>query len=94
MTKSTDKEPNKKVFQDRSKEADFWKKNISQAWSGGKLIKVQFAKKLSETINIRLDQKTLRIVRSRASKKGIGPTQLIRMWIKERIDSADVHLSS
>jgi antitoxin component of RelBE/YafQ-DinJ toxin-antitoxin module len=39
-------------------------------------------------INIRLDPKTIDYVRQEADRKGIGPTQLIRMWIKERINES------
>ena len=67
---------------------------IDEAIKNSKPIKVGFARNLSETINIRLDSKTLAIVKSKAEEKGLGPTQLIRMWIFERINKTNVHLSS
>lgn len=76
---------NKSIFKDREKEANFWEKHFTEAWAAGKTGKVEFAKNLSETVNIRLDKPTLTIVRSEAKAKGLGPTQLIRMWIMEKI---------
>ena len=78
--------PDKSVFEDRKKEAKFWENNFDEAWKAGKLSKVVFAKNLSETVNIRLDPKTLTTVRNQAKAKGLGPTQLIRMWIMEKIN--------
>ncbi|MCL4390267.1 MAG: BrnA antitoxin family protein [Patescibacteria group bacterium] len=78
-------EPDESIFRDREKEAAFWEKNIKQVRATAKPIKVKFAKNLSATLNIRLDPQTLHNVRSQASKKGLGPTQLIRMWIMEKM---------
>lgn len=79
------KEPSLSVFKDRNKEASFWEKNFKEVIKSAKPVEVRFAKNLSKSINIRLDDKTLAAVRVEAAKKGIGPTQLIRMWIKERL---------
>lgn len=54
-----------------------------------KTVRAEFSKNLSEGITIRLDAETLARVRSQASKKGIGPTTLIRMWIMERLATPD-----
>lgn len=76
----------KSVFKDRNKEAKFLEENYREIWKTGKPIKVRFAKNLSETLNIRLDSGTLHNVKNQARKKGLGPTQLIRMWIMEKIE--------
>ncbi len=47
----------------------------------------RFAKKLSEGLNIRLDLDTLARLRAKAEEKGIGPTTLARMWLKERLQA-------
>ncbi|OGG03452.1 hypothetical protein A2W14_05345 [Candidatus Gottesmanbacteria bacterium RBG_16_37_8] len=78
--------PDKSIFKDSKKEAKFWEKNYKETWKHGKPVKVKFARNLSEIINIRLDPNTLNDVRSQAKKKGLGPTQLIRMWIMEKIN--------
>ena len=85
MKKTKQPVPDESIFKDRDKEAKFWEENFDKAWEAGKRVKVKFAKNLSETINIRLDSQTLNIVRDEAKEKGLGPTQLIRMWIIEKI---------
>ncbi len=77
--------PDESIFKDREKEAAFWEKNIKTVRFNAKPIEAKFAKNLSATLNIRLDPQTLQDVRSQASKKGLGPTQLIRMWIMEKM---------
>lgn len=86
--------PTKSIFQDREKEAKFWEENFDEVLKDGKSIKVSFAKNLSETVNIRLDPQTLTTVRKQAKRKGLGPTQLIRMWIMEKIDEKYNHPAS
>lgn len=81
------KQPSISIFKDRDKEAQFWEMNYKKIREAGKPVKVKFAKDLSETINIRLDPNTLALVRHEAKEKGLGPTQLIRMWVMERIGS-------
>ncbi len=83
--------PNKSIFKDRNKEAKFWEENYKETWNKGRPIEVKFAKNLSTTINIRLDPKTLDSVRSVAHRKGLGPTQLIRMWIMEKVGRRSSH---
>ncbi len=85
--------PDEAVFKDQEKEADFWEKNFDEAWKKGKSSKVSFAKNLSETLNIRLDPTTINIVRDEAKAKGLGPTQLIRMWIMEKIGKKSSRMS-
>jgi hypothetical protein len=80
------KKPTLSIFKNQEKEATFWEKNHKAAWKSGKRKKVTFSKNLSSTVNIRLDPKTLKNVRTQAKKKGLGPTQLIRMWIMEKIE--------
>jgi len=77
--------PDESVFKDRENEAKFWEEHFDDAWAAGKPVNVAFAKNLSETVNIRLDPITLTTVRKEAKAKGLGPTQLIRMWIMEKI---------
>ncbi|MDP1722263.1 MAG: CopG family antitoxin [Candidatus Gottesmanbacteria bacterium] len=84
------KAPDTSIFKDRDKEAKFWEENYRETWKTGKPIKVRFAKNLSMTLNIRLDPSTLHTVKNQARKKGLGPTQLIRMWIMEKIEGKHI----
>ena len=81
------KKPDASIFKNLQKEAAFWEKQYKATWKAGTPVTVRFAKNLSETINIRLDSPTLDDLRGKAREKGLGPTQLIRMWIMERLRS-------
>lgn len=73
-------------FKSREEEAKFWDTHDTTDFENEfKPAKVRFAKKLSGGINIRLDPETLQTLRSRARKKGVGPTTLARMWILEHL---------
>lgn len=85
MKKTTKFPPDKSIFKSREMEAKFWEEHFDEAWKAGKSDKVKFAKNLSSAINVRLDPVALDIVRSEALKKGLGPTQLIRMWVMEKV---------
>ena len=53
-----------------------------------KTVKVRFAKKLSnlsETLHIRLEPEDVVKLRQEAHKKGIGPTTLVHMWVREHL---------
>lgn len=82
------KEPDISVFQDREKEAKFWEENFDKV--PRKAIKVKFSRNLSSTLNIRLDPQTIQSVRNQAVKKGLGPSQLIRMWIIEKLNNKNI----
>lgn len=83
MTKTS----NKTLFQNRNREAGFWEKNFSKAWKKGKPVRTKFSGNLSETINVRFDSRTMDTLRTHALKKGLGTTQLIRMWITEKLQT-------
>ena len=59
--------------------------DMADYWDELKPVKLPFAKRLSQGLNIRLDPDTLAELRAQASEKGIGPTTLPRMWILERL---------
>ncbi len=75
-------------FASREEEARFWDTHdMADYWDEFKPVKVHFAKNLSEGLHIRLDPETMNELRSEATHKGVGPTTLARMWIKERLQS-------
>ena len=84
--------PDDSIFKDREKEAKFWEENFDKALATSKPVSAKFAKNLSKTLNIRLDSVTLNDVRKQAKAKGLGPTQLIRMWIMEKLDGKHTSL--
>ncbi len=73
-------------FASREEETEFWDTHdITDYLDELTPVKVRFAKNLSEGITIRFDTDTLATLRHEAKKKGVGPTTLARMWIKERL---------
>ncbi len=74
-------------FKSIAEEADFWDTHsVVDYWDKSQPpLKVTVAKNLSSGITVRLDPHTLNAVREKAQKKGLGPTQLIRMWIFEKL---------
>lgn len=73
-------------FASREEEAAFWDSHdLADYWDEFKPANVRFAKHLSEGLHIRLDPETMTELRSAAQHKGIGPTTLARIWIKERL---------
>lgn len=76
-------------FKNREEEAKFFDSHdMADFQDEFKVIKVRFAKNLSEGLHIRLDPETLTKLRIEAKEKGIGPTTLVRMWVKEQLRSA------
>lgn len=76
-------------FKSRTEMAKFWDTHdVSDYWDELKPVRVKVANNLSQGLTIRLDPKTLTKLRSKAHKKGIGPTTLARMWIMDHVYSA------
>ena len=85
MTKQKSSIPD---FKSRQEMAEWWDTHdLADYQDEFKTVKVRVAKNLSEGITIRLDTKTLDDLRSKAHKKGMGPTTLARMWILENLQS-------
>lgn len=75
-------------FKTREEEAQWFDTHDMADYQGEfKTIRAKFAENLSEGITIRLDPKTLDKLRSKAHKKGVGPTTLARMWIIDNLQS-------
>lgn len=54
-----------------------------------KPVRVRFSKNLSHGLTVQLDPGTVEKLRVRAQKKGMGPTQLVRMWVLERLEQPE-----
>ena len=79
------------AFRTLEEEAAFWDTHDFTEYHGDfKPVKARFAKRLSQGISIRFDDKTLRALRAQAQERGIGPTTLVRMWILEHLHQAGV----
>ena len=88
MTAKTQQKHKSKIpdFKSRQEMAEFWDTHdFTDYWDEFKPVKIRFAKNLSAGLHIRLDPTTLTKLREKAQEKGIGPTTLARMWIKEHL---------
>jgi CopG antitoxin of type II toxin-antitoxin system len=54
-----------------------------------KPVRVRFSKNLTHGLTVQLDPNTVEKLRVRAQRKGMGPTQLVRMWVLERLEQPD-----
>lgn len=88
--KSSKQESRIPKFSNYKEEARWWEThNLADYQDEFKVIKVRFAENLSEGLHIRLDLDTLTKLRIEAKEKGIGPTTLVRMWVKEQLRTAN-----
>lgn len=74
-------------FKNHEEEAAWFEAHMADAWEEAKPVKAQFTKNLSAGLNIRLDPRSLEQLRTVAHEKGVGPTTLARMWIKEHLNT-------
>lgn len=75
-------------FKNRDEEINFWTKTGLDALSPDQYQEVEVerpARPLSTTFAIRLDQPTVTRIRHLAKLHGLGPTQLVRAWVLERL---------
>lgn len=77
-----------KPFKTLEEEANFWDTHSAlDEINDGTIVGFHQAKK-TNTITLRIDQKSLQKLRERAFYKGIGPTTLARMWIMEKLQES------
>lgn len=76
------------TFGSREEEADFWQKTGLDTLAPGELEEVQLdrpERPLSTTFAVRFDARTVALLRRIARAQQIGPTQLVRAWVLERL---------
>jgi CopG antitoxin of type II toxin-antitoxin system len=80
------------AFQNMEEEAEFWDTHDVTDYLGTELqfTEVTVNPELSDRLTIRLDQSDRKELALRAKLKGVGPSTLARIWLKERLrDEAD-----
>lgn len=89
-TYPTEAHGNVPAFHNETEEAAYWDTHsLTENWEMDKPVEVRFAKNLSRPLAVRLDPDTLEALRVSAYRKGIGPTTLARMIIKERLQNEE-----
>jgi len=73
-------------FASREEEAAWWDTHsIVDYLDELEPVKIRFAKNLSNPMAVRLDPQDRTELTRRARAKGVGPSTLVRMWVKERL---------
>ena len=74
-------------FANREEEAAFWDTHDVTEFVCGELqpVEVTIGPDLAERLTVRLDQSDRTALAKRARAKGVGPSTLARMWLKERL---------
>lgn len=79
---------NKKVpkkFKNIDEERAFWDQTDTTELAKGELVSVKVeAKRQMQSVSIRLYKEDLGRIKAEASRLGIGPTTLMRMWLREK----------
>ena len=89
VPKKTDPRPD---FASIEEESAFWDTHsLADHWDFGTPVRLRVARNLSEGITIRFDPETLTAIRRFASDRGIGPSTLLRMWVRERLMEEGKH---
>jgi len=75
------------AFNDIDEEAAFWDTHDTSEFIGEELrpVEVVIGGDLAERLTLRLDRTDRELLATRARAKGVGPSTLARMWLKERL---------
>jgi len=75
------------AFQNIEEEAEFWDTHSFTDFEGELVpTRIKVSKTLSGPVSVRLDPGDRAELVRQASAKGVGPSTLIRMWVKERLN--------
>jgi hypothetical protein len=73
-------------FQTRDEEAAFWDTHdFTEFLDETRPVKLRVRKSLTEGLTVRLARQDREELERRAVEQGIGPSTLVRMWIKDRL---------
>lgn len=74
------------AFQNVEEEAAFWDTHsVTDFPDELEPVRVRIVKNLSNPLTVRLDPRDRAELTRRAKARGIGPSTLVRMWVKERL---------
>jgi hypothetical protein len=73
-------------FRSREEEAEFWDTHdFTEFLDETRPVKLRVSRRLSEGLTVRLDRRDREELERRATEQGIGPSTLVRMWIKDHL---------
>jgi len=76
------------TFEGKEEEARYWEKTGLDQLSPDEYEKVDIERPerpLSATFAVRFDPEAIELIRRVARSQGLGPTQLVRSWVLERL---------
>jgi hypothetical protein len=75
------------AFNNIEEEAEFWDTHDVTEFVGNELkpVEVTIGGELADRLTVRLEQADREALDRRARDKGVGPSTLVRMWVKERL---------
>ena len=74
------------AFASVEEEAAFWDSHdITDFTAESSAVQIAVGKELAERLTLRLDQADRQALVRHAKEKGVGPSTLARMWLKERL---------
>jgi predicted DNA binding CopG/RHH family protein len=73
-------------FKDIEEEAEFWDTHsLTDFLEESEPVEINVTGELAERLTVRLEQADREELARRAASKGLGPSTLARMWLKERL---------
>lgn len=76
-------------FKSREEEIRFWDAHALETLSPDEVEEIKVSRPerpRTSTFAIRMDQKVIEVIRHVAKARGLGPTQLVRAWVLERLE--------
>ena len=75
------------AFNNIEEEAEFWDTHDVTEFVGNELtpVEVTIGGELADRLTVRLEQADREALDRHARAKGVGPSTLVRMWVKERL---------
>ena len=64
----------------------FWSQNEPEDFEGWHEVSVKFARPPKKLIQLRLDPRDARLIDKESQRSGIDRAQLVRSWVKEKIN--------
>jgi predicted HicB family RNase H-like nuclease len=77
-------------FSTREEEAQWWDTHsITDYLDELEPVEVRYKQHLSKPLSVRLNEEDRKALTQLAHEQGIGPSTLIRMWVKERLNRTE-----
>lgn len=87
MSNMKPKEPIPK-FKTIQEEAEFWDTHNTADYADQMVpVRAKIARRLTGLVQVRMDDRMISDLEAKARAKGVGASTLVRIWVKERLQS-------